>query len=119
MHTGHKTIRGASKFKENMSYVTKDNTLLRIPGTSPETVAILSYWGGMVHKQYTNAEIVELSEQFSASHLKGEDISPVYLSLTLSYPLGMVALIGCAAAGWKAYIPSTYNLADITSGLQT
>lgn len=27
MHTGHKSIRGASKFKENMSYVKKENTL--------------------------------------------------------------------------------------------
>jgi len=28
IHTGHKTIRGTTKFKENMNYAKKENTLL-------------------------------------------------------------------------------------------
>ena len=119
MHTGHKTIRGASKFKENMSYVKKENTLLRIPGTSPEAVAIECYKGGEKFKQYSNSEIVKLADSFAKAHLSSKDLTPIFLTLTLSYPLGLVTLLGCAQAGRKAYLPASYNLSDIVAGFET
>lgn len=71
-------------------------------------------------KTYTNSEIVNLADKFSTSYLKSaEDFTPVFLSLNLSFPLGMVALLGCAQSGRKAYLPASYNLADIAAGFQT
>lgn len=43
MHTGHKTIRGATKFKENMLYTKKALTNHRIPGTTAEATALECY----------------------------------------------------------------------------
>ena len=46
IHTGHKTIRGTTKFKENMNYAKKENTLLWVPGTDANSTAFECFKGG-------------------------------------------------------------------------
>jgi len=80
-----------------MSYVWKETTNLRIQGTSAETLAIECYKDGHKIKSYSNSEIVHLVDDFSKSHLSDKaDLTPIYLSLSLQYPLGLVSFLGCA-----------------------
>jgi len=69
MHTGHKTIRGTTKFKENMLYTKKALTNHRIPGTTPETTALECYKDGSKIQSFTQEQLVAQAELIFDSHI--------------------------------------------------
>jgi len=116
IHTGHKTIRGTSKFKESMFYAKMENTNERIEGTSPETTALECYKEGSVIATYSNQDLVSHSESV-LSGVEDSD-SPIFMTLSLQYPLAIASLIACASEQKKLFIPSTFSLDEITKQFQ-
>ena len=120
IHTGHKTIRGMSKFKENMFYAKRRHTNRWIAGTTPDATALEAYKGGNLHKSFTNEQLVDQSGALWTSNFKRDDnLNPVFLTLPLSYPLGFATLLGAAANKSKVFVPSTYSLNSIAEAFKT
>ena len=114
IHTGHVTIRGTNKFKETMLYVKKSMTNLRIPGSESNSLAMECFKNGQRVASLTNHEFVESATNIWNKYLNGDNkLLPVFLTLSLQYPLGFASLLACIHGGRKAFIPSTYNLAKI------
>lgn len=42
-----------------------------------------------------------------------DKINPIFLTVSLKYPLGLATLVACTQHGRKVFIPSTYNIAKI------
>jgi len=99
IHTGHKTIRGTSKFKESMLYAKKENTSLRVPGTDANTVAFECFKGGEQLKSYTNQDLVSYAGKIASTHYTLDPLSPIYMSLSFTYPLGFAAFLAAASSG--------------------
>jgi|JI10StandDraft_1071094.scaffolds.fasta_scaffold1391212_1 hypothetical protein len=116
IHTGHKTIRGTSKFKESMLYAKKDNISLRIPGTEASWIAFECYWGGEMVKQYTNEDLVNAANEFASKYYNQDPLNPIYLTLSLSTPLGFSAFLAAASSGRKIFHPSSYTLNELAKG---
>ena len=114
IHTGHVTIRGTSKFKENMSYVKSTMTNLQIPGCSDSDVAIESFSEGKKVTSITQSELVSTAVKVYEKYLDTENKSlPIFLTVSLQYPLGLATFVGSLYNGRKVFIPSTYNIAKI------
>ena len=120
IHTGHVSIRGTSKFKENMLYTNKSLTNLRIPGPSEDALAMECYLRGDQVSSLTQSELVSKAQEIYEKFLKGEDKHlPIFLTLSLQYPLGFASFIGSLMNGRKVFIPSTYNVAKIAKNFNT
>lgn len=114
IHTGHVSIRGATKFKETMLYAKKSMTNLRIPGSESNSLAMECFSGGDRVASLTNHEFVKSAVEIWDRYLNGDNkLLPVFLTLSLQYPLGFASLLACVHGGRKAFVPSTYNLAKI------
>lgn len=115
MHTAHTTIRGTSKFKENMLYTKKSLTNLRMEGSEAKNLAMECYSQGDKVASLTNGDLIKKAKQIWKSHLNGDDKTlPVFLTLSLQYPLGFATFLSSVMNGRKVFIPSTYNIAKIT-----
>ena len=120
IQTSQKTIRGTTKFKENMLYTKKAQTNYRIPGTSAEHIAVECYKQGEKITQFTQAELAAHSEQIFDNHLaKADKLLPIFVSLSMQYPLALACLLGSAKGQRKLFVPSTYNLNDIAHSFGT
>lgn len=114
MHTGHQTIRGTTKFKENMLYTKKRLTNLRLPGTKSGSVAMECYTKGELVTSLSHSDIINKANDIWEQYLNGEDKHlPVFLTLSLQYPLGFATFLACTMNGRKVFVPSTYNVAKI------
>jgi hypothetical protein len=120
IHTGHVSIRGTTKFKESMLYTNKSLTNLRIPGPSEDALAMECYIKGDQVSSLTQSELVSKAEEIWKEYLNGDDKNlPVFLTLSLQYPLGFATFIGSLMNGRKVFIPSTYNVAKIAKNFHT
>lgn len=119
IHTGHKTIRGTTKFKESMLYAKQENTTLRVPGTDASTVAFECFKGGEQIKSYTNKDLVDHATKIASSHYKLDPLSPIYMSLSMSYPLGFAAFLAAASSGRKIFHPSSFALNEVVKGFES
>lgn len=98
-----------------MSYAKKAITNLRIPGSSESDLAIESFHGGKLVTSFSQAEIVKKSKDIYNRHIEGTDKTlPVFLTVSLQYPLGLATFVGSLSGSRKVFIPSTYNVAKIT-----
>ncbi len=116
IHTGHKTIMGCSKFKETMFYAKMENTNHRIPGVSPEDTALECYQNGNRVASYSNQELVSHAESVHSDYLDGD--KPVFVTLSMQYPLALASLIGAAHGQKKVFVPATYSLDEISKQLK-
>jgi hypothetical protein len=115
MHTGHSTIRGTIKFKESLLYTNPRYSNLKIPGASGDNLAFEFYEKGDLKTSMTNAELLKESKDVWNKYLKGGDSTyPVFLTLSLTTPLGFVTFISSITNGRKVFVPGTYNMAKIT-----
>lgn len=120
MHTGHKTIRGTTKFKENMFYAKKAFTNYRIAGSSPDALALECYRNGSQVTSFSNSDLVSQAESLLNNHLSSADSAhPIFMTLNTSYPLGLAAILGSAIGQKKIFHPATYNLKDIMHSFDT
>lgn len=114
VHTGHVSIRGTTKFKENMLYTKKSLTNFRIPGCNSTDLALECFSKGKLLESYTHKDITSKADELWRKYLNTDDkIHPVFLTVSLKYPLGLATLIACTQNGRKVFIPSTYNIAKI------
>lgn len=114
IHTGHVTIRGTTKFKENMLYTHRSLTNYRIANPEADGVAFECYKGGEQICSYTNSELIAKAEDIWKNYLKGEDKQlPIFLTLSLQYPLGFATLLSSIMNGRKVFVPSTFNISKI------
>jgi hypothetical protein len=115
LHTGHSTIRGTIKFKESLLYTEPSLTNLKIPGSSGDNLALEFYEKGSLKTSMTNTELLNASKDVWSKYLDGGDkVLPVFLTLSLTTPLGFVTFISSITNGRKVFVPSTYNMAKIT-----
>lgn len=114
IHTGHSSIRGTSKFKENMLYTHRALTNLRIATPEERGLAMECYKGGRQICSYTNSELLTKAKDIWKNYLNGDDKTlPVFLTLSLQYPLGFATFLSCIMNERKIFVPSTFNLAKI------
>jgi hypothetical protein len=114
IHTGHVTIRGTTKFKENMLYTRKAITNYRIPGAKASSAAMECYANGERVNSVSNQDLLNKARDIWKNHLDGEDKNlPVFLTLSLQYPLGFASFLASVMNGRKVFVPSTYNVAKI------
>ena len=115
MHTGHTSIRGTSKFKENMLYTKPSLTNLRLPGTDGRALAFQYYLKGNYESKMTNLEVLQEAADIWRSYIsKGNKNLPIFLTLSLQSPLGFATFLSSIMNGRKVFMPSTYNMAKIT-----
>lgn len=115
VHTGHVTIRGTSKFKENMLYTHRALTNYRVAGLESGSLALECYKGGDLVSSHSNNDLIAKAKDVWKKYLDGDDKHlPVFLTLSLQYPLGFASFLSCVMNGRKVFIPSTYNVAKLT-----
>jgi len=114
IHTGHVSIRGTTKFKENMLYTKKSLSTLRIPGSEGNSIAIECFKGGDRVAALTNHELATKAKEIWQNYLNGSDKTlPVFLTLSMQYPLGFATFLASVHGMRKVFVPATYNLAKI------
>ena len=115
IHTGHSTIRGTSKFKENMLYTNSNISTLRLPGTNGYAKAFEYYSKGEYATGISNREVLAKANEIWKKYLNDGDINlPVFLTLSLHTPLGFATFLSGIMNGRKVFVPSSYNMAKIT-----
>lgn len=70
-------------------------------------------------KSYSNQDIVNHANSIASTHMTLDPLSPIYLSLSLSYPLGFSAFLAAAASGRKVFHPSSVTMNDIVKGFES
>jgi acyl-CoA synthetase (AMP-forming)/AMP-acid ligase II len=85
VHTGHASIRGTSKFKENMSYTLMENTTHRMNGISGDSLAFECYNKGEQVASLTQKDIVKKAKDLYKKHFDSGNIDTCFQLLISSY----------------------------------
>jgi len=62
---------------------------------------------------------VNHATEIAKSHYTLDPLSPIYMALSFSYPLGFSAFLAAAASGRKIFHPSSYTLNDVVKGFES
>ena len=88
---------------------------MRLPGTHGGKLAFDYYSEGEQKAQFTNEEMLEKAADIWRHYLsKGNVNLPVFLTLSLQTPLGFATFLSSISHGRKVFVPSSYNMAQIT-----
>ena len=63
--------------------------------------------------------MVSYASKIASAHYTLDPLSPIYMSLSFTYPLGFAAFLAAASSGRKIYHPSSYTLNDVVKGFES
>lgn len=91
-----------------------------LPENSPSDVAFESYINGKQESSFTQADIVNASNDLWSNHFsKFAGVNPIFMSLNLETPLALATFVASNSNLQKVYIPATFNMNKLLHSLKT